>query len=101
MDNFQDPFVAFERAAERKYARGIEEHRDGDKSAPFAGCLVTEMEEECLDKFCYAREMLHAGMISDDEFRYVATREAESWVWLRTNVRPRLMEVERAEEVHG
>ena len=92
MDDFQDPFVAFERAAQSKFLRGVDEHRGGDVSAPFAGCIITELEEETVDKFNYAKEMFERGMISMDEFRYIADREAECWVWVRTNLRPRLEE---------
>lgn len=79
-----DAWEQFVRAANQKYARGVVEHRGGDDTKPFAGCVFTEYSDEQLDSFKYLEKMLNDGTISREEAEYWAARHMEAWLWVRT-----------------
>ena len=64
-----------------KYRRGIDEHRGGDVTQPFAGDLFEEYAQEQLDSANYVDEMAERGMISREEADYALAEHFKNWWW--------------------
>lgn len=78
-----DALEQFHHDRRRKYIKGVNEHRNGNAHAPFAGDLVTEYMSEQVDSVNYLEEDYNTGKISWDEFKYASDRHFELWNWRR------------------
>lgn len=79
-----DPMLIFHRECEEKYARGVVEHRGGDRTRPFVGDVFDEYCQEQLDSVNYLYDALLRGAISQEVFEYGFQRHFEMWWWGKT-----------------
>jgi len=77
--------VGFDIYRQRKFMRGVNEHRNGDASAPFNGDPIADFYDECADQCCYLEQMARDGcllsediLVLDDMVRAIVLRLAEA-----------------------